>query len=83
MGSIDYSGVKSEEQSPESDDNGDEINVNAFGVVLSHDDEVILKIRRNIEDISDSPYSFDDLETQATLKISNSGVQKFLKLYLL
>jgi hypothetical protein len=43
LGSIDHTGVKSEEETPEGDDNGNEVNVNAFGIVLSHDDEVILK----------------------------------------
>lgn len=43
MGSIDHTSVKSEEETPEGDDNGYEVNVDAFGVVLSHDDEVILK----------------------------------------
>jgi hypothetical protein len=52
LGSIDHTGIKSEEETPEGDDNGYEVNVDAFGSVLSHDDEVILKyadtnIRKN------------------------------------
>jgi hypothetical protein len=66
LGSIDHTGVKSEEETPEGDDNGYEVNVDAFGIVLSHDDEVILKyadtnIRKNATLLRIYYFNFSDI----------------------